>query len=100
MTQVRIKLVQGATYGCPSFPGENKTLKRGESIVVDRALADILLQDSFTDKAGTERHYFDEVEDDAAGVEGGEGGEGEGGGEGSDTSRRSAPAKTVQRKRN
>ncbi len=99
MTQVRIKLVQGATYGCPAFPGENKTLKRGESIVVDRALADVLLQDSFTDKAGAERHYFDEIEADES-ADGDGAGEGAGEGEGGDTQRRPAPAKTVQRKRN
>lgn len=75
--QVKIKLVEGSTYGCPQFPREDKTLKRGESITLDKALADKLLEDSFTDKAGKTRYYFEEVdtdEDDEDGEGGGEGG--------------------------
>lgn len=76
--QVKIKLVEGSTYGCPQFPREDKTLKRGESITVDKALADKLLEDSFTDKAGKTRYYFEEVDTDADDADGEGGGEGDG----------------------
>lgn len=92
--QVKIKLVEGSTYGCPQFPREDKTLKRGESITLDKALADKLLEDSFTDKAGKTRYYFEEVDTDA---------DGEGGGEGDEAtavaSNRRAAVKAAPRKR-
>lgn len=96
MSQVRIKLVNGATYGCPSFPGENKTLRRGDSVVVDKALADKLLEDKYVDRAGKDCLYFEEVDmQDDASAEGDESG---GETQGSQT-RRTAPVKTVARKR-
>ena len=95
--QVKIKLVEGSTYGCPQFPREDKTLKRGESITLDKALADKLLEDAFTDKAGKTRYYFEEVDTDADDVDG------EGGGEGDEAkaaaSNRRAAAKAAPRKR-
>ena len=95
--QVKIKLVEGSTYGCPQFPREDKTLKRGESITVDKALADKLLEDSFTDKAGKTRYYFEEVDTDADDADG------EGGGEGDEAravaSNRRAAVKAAPRKR-
>ena len=99
--QVKIKLVEGSTYGCPQFPREDKTLKRGESITLDKALADKLLEDSFTDKAGKTRYYFEEVDTDADDADG-EGG-GEGGGEGDEAkaaaANRRAAVKAAPRKR-
>lgn len=96
--QVKIKLVEGSTYGCPQFSREDKTLKRGESITVDKALADKLLEDSFTDKAGKTRYYFEEQ--DSGDDEGGEGGEGSEGGEAKAVApNRRAAAKAVPRKR-
>ena len=95
--QVKIKLVEGSTYGCPQFPREDKTLKRGESITLDKALADKLLEDSFTDKAGKTRYYFEEVDTDEDGEDG------EGGGEGDEAkavaSNRRAAVKAAPRKR-
>lgn len=95
--QVKIKLVEGSTYGCPQFPREDKTLKRGESITLDKALADKLLEDAFTDKAGKTRYYFEEVDTDADDVDG------EGGGEGDEAqavaSNRRAAVKAAPRKR-
>ncbi len=94
MSQVRIKLVNGATYGCPSFPGENKTLRRGESVVVDKALADKLLEDKYVDRAGKDCFYFEEVD-----LQADDGGEGDDTETQTTTTRRAAPAKTVTRKR-
>lgn len=94
MSQVRIKLANGATYGCPAFPGENKTLRRGESVVVDKALADKLLEDKYVDRAGADRHYFEEVELDAEDGSGNDNDETQ-----TTAARRTAPAKTVTRKR-
>lgn len=95
--QIKIKLVEGSTYGCPQFPREDKTLKRGESITLDKALADKLLEDSFTDKAGKTRYYFEEVDTDADDADG------EGGGEGDEAtavaSNRRAAVKAAPRKR-
>ena len=95
--QVKIKLVEGSTYGCPQFPREDKTLKRGESITLDKALADKLLEDAFTDKAGKTRYYFEEVDTDADDADG------EGGGEGDEAqavaSNRRAAVKAAPRKR-
>lgn len=95
--QVKIKLVEGSTYGCPQFPREDKTLKRGESITLDKALADKLLEDAFTDKAGKTRYYFEEVDTDEDGEDG------EGGGEGDEAkavaSNRRAAVKAAPRKR-
>lgn len=98
--QVKIKLVEGSTYGCPQFPREDKTLKRGESITLDKALADKLLEDAFTDKAGKTRYYFEEVDTDADGEDGEDG---EGGGEGGEAkaaaANRRAAVKAAPRKR-
>lgn len=94
MSQVRIKLVNGATYGCPAFPGENKTLRRGESVVVDKALADKLLEDKYVDRAGKDCFYFEEVELDAEDGSGNDNDETQ-----TTTARSAAPAKTVTRKR-
>ena len=95
--QVKIKLVEGSTYGCPQFPREDKTLKRGESITLDKALADKLLEDSFTDKAGKTRYYFEEVDTDEDG-EDGEGGS-EGGEAKAAAANRRAAVKAAPRKR-
>lgn len=94
MSTKKIKLVQGSTYGSPQFPGDNKTVKLGESIRLDEALADKILEDGFTDKGGTFRYYFEE--DDTTDEVDPEGDEGA---STAPARRAAAPVKTAARKR-
>lgn len=57
----RIKLVEGKTYSCTQFEGDDKTMKLGDEKNVDGKLAEVLLGDAYTDKAGKERFYFEDV---------------------------------------
>jgi hypothetical protein len=56
---VVIKMISGERYGVPKFRVD--PVLKGESIKVDRARADILLDDFWVDAANNEQPYFKEV---------------------------------------
>lgn len=101
--QKRIKLVEGQTYTCTAFPGEDKAMKLGDEKNVDAKLADHLLGEAFTDKAGKERFYFDDVTPEGGVVEADEedaGGEDDKAAPAAKTAPRAARKTVAPRKRN
>lgn len=59
---VKVKMVAGKTYSCPSVFGQDDIVSRGDTREVTEEQAKLLLADSFLDALNNEHFYFAEAD--------------------------------------
>lgn len=99
---MKLKMVAGKTYACPSLLGNERVITRGEVFEIPDDKAAFLLDDQYTDASNNPHPYFTQVADDepVTGSDGPADSQGQGEGEGSGDAPAKPAAKNAGRRRN